>query len=262
MSNPLISIITVVYNGQATLEQTILSVLNQTYKNIEYIIIDGASTDGTVDIIKKYEQHLACWISEPDRGIYDAMNKGIDKAAGEWINFMNSGDMFYKNTALQSIFTTGDTAHADILYGDVLLTWPVGEYVEKAKSINLITERMIFIHQSSFVKTQLMKERKFDTSLKCCGDYNFFYHCYLDNKVFDYVPHIIATYNAEHGMSCNPVLIEFENAVIHNENHKIKWKIKYMWTCLRYFISQFCKKIFPNKLVLWIKKRNIRLFVS
>jgi glycosyltransferase involved in cell wall biosynthesis len=73
MNMPLISIITVVYNSASTLEQTILSVINQTYKNIEYIIIDGGSTDGTVDIIKKYENHLAYWVSEPDKGIYDAM---------------------------------------------------------------------------------------------------------------------------------------------------------------------------------------------
>ncbi len=93
-NKPLISIITVVYNGEKFLEKTIQSVINQTYKNIEYIIIDGGSTDGTVDIIKKYEDQIDYWVSERDGGIYDAMNKGIDKANGVGLLFLNAGDYF------------------------------------------------------------------------------------------------------------------------------------------------------------------------
>jgi glycosyltransferase involved in cell wall biosynthesis len=90
---PLISIVTVVFNGEKYLEETIQSVLNQTYDNVEYIIIDGGSTDGTVDILKRYDDKIDYWVSEKDSGIYDAMNKGIDVATGQWINFINIGDL-------------------------------------------------------------------------------------------------------------------------------------------------------------------------
>ena len=103
-NNPLISVVTVSYNAVSVIEQTIFSVINQTYPNVEYIIIDGGSTDGTVDIIKKYADKITYWVSEPDKGIYDAMNKGIELATGEWINFMNAGDSFYSFSILELIF--------------------------------------------------------------------------------------------------------------------------------------------------------------
>lgn len=93
-SLPIISVITVTYNCCDTIEQTILNVLKQTYLYLEYIVIDGGSTDGTVDVIKKYAHKLAYWVSEPDKGIYDAMNKGTLAATGEWLLFRNSGDFF------------------------------------------------------------------------------------------------------------------------------------------------------------------------
>ena len=102
-NSPLISIITVVYNGEQFLEETIQSVINQTYKNIEYIIVDGGSTDGTVDIIKKYENNILYWVSEKDAGIYDAMNKGIDGASGNFAIFMNGGDKFYENDTIAKV---------------------------------------------------------------------------------------------------------------------------------------------------------------
>ena len=104
MEIPLISIITVVRNDVVHIEQTMLSVLGQTYGNVEYIVIDGGSTDGTVDIIKKYADKLAYWVSEPDGGIYPAMNKGLQHATGEWVNFMNSGDSFADENVLEEVF--------------------------------------------------------------------------------------------------------------------------------------------------------------
>lgn len=113
---PKLSVITIVYNNAKDIERTMLSVLNQSYKNIEYIVIDGASTDGTLQIIKKYENRLAKLISEKDKGIYDAMNKGLAQATGDYVLFMNSGDEIYELDTVQKIFAT--SPNADIYYGE------------------------------------------------------------------------------------------------------------------------------------------------
>ena len=102
-----ISIVTVVFNDKKGLEKTIKNVSSQTYNNIEYIIIDGGSTDGTVDVIKKYESKISHWISEPDESHFDATNKGVDLATGQWINIMNAGDVFYSNDIVKEVFDNG-----------------------------------------------------------------------------------------------------------------------------------------------------------
>jgi glycosyltransferase involved in cell wall biosynthesis len=158
--NPRISVITVVYNAQKTIEQTMLSVLNQTNKNIEYIIVDGVSTDGTLDIIKNYELKIKSgefsnisfrYISEPDKGIYDAMNKGIDLATGEWINFMNSGDRFYDSEVLQNVFNQNFPPEVKFLYSDFII-----EKSEKYKvRVNATFDEGTILHQSVIYKREL-----------------------------------------------------------------------------------------------------------
>ncbi|RZL62144.1 MAG: glycosyltransferase [Pedobacter sp.] len=118
MENPsaVLSVITVVYNDQQNIERTILSVINQTYKNIEYIIIDGVSTDGTLEILHKYKNSISQLISEPDKGIYDAMNKGLSLATGDYVLFMNSGDEIYSTRTVEDVYASADDA--DIYYGE------------------------------------------------------------------------------------------------------------------------------------------------
>lgn len=115
-AQPVLSVITVVYNNVADIERTMLSVLNQSYAAVEYIVIDGKSTDGTLQIIERYKDKLAKLISEKDKGIYDAMNKGIKAATGDYIIFMNSGDEFYSNGTVAEVFASAEGA--DIYYGE------------------------------------------------------------------------------------------------------------------------------------------------
>lgn len=113
---PTLSVITVVYNNVADIGRTLLSVLNQTYKQIEYIVVDGGSTDGTLEIINTYNNRIAKLVTEPDKGIYDAMNKGLALATGDYVIFMNSGDEFYANNTVGKVFAAADGA--DIYYGE------------------------------------------------------------------------------------------------------------------------------------------------
>ncbi len=169
-NQPLISIITVVYNGKAFLEQTIQSVVNQSYKNIEYIIIDGGSTDGTVDIIKKYEDNIDYWISEKDDGIYDAMNKGLKVSTGKGVLFLNAGDYF-----------VGDVLIDDIIIPSFL---PVkyknnfGKLIDA--KIKNCKQGIPNSHQGIIFENRGLK---YDLSYKIASDYDYFLKHGYDNSL-------------------------------------------------------------------------------
>lgn len=146
----LITIVTVCYNDAANIEKTIKSVIGQTLKSIEYIVIDGGSSDGTYEIIKSYADKITVFISEKDNGIYDAMNKGIRLAKGEWINFMNSGDVFASNDILEKIVSSGLMNKCSFIYSDF--------YIEKKNSKRLIRQdydKGKVLHQSTIYKRSL-----------------------------------------------------------------------------------------------------------
>jgi glycosyltransferase involved in cell wall biosynthesis len=149
---PLISVITVVFNGAQYLENTIRSVVGQVYANVEYIIIDGGSTDGSLEIIRNYSEQIDYWVSEPDRGIYDAMNKGLDAASGEWINFMNAGDAFHSKNSL--VATAEEFSDAMVCYSDAIF------YLEDDgccyfRQVPCNVAKYQFVHQSCVYKKQL-----------------------------------------------------------------------------------------------------------
>lgn len=174
---PKVTIVTVCLNAVNDIEKTLTSVVNQTYPNIEYIIIDGGSNDGTINIIEKYIDKIKYYISEPDEGIYNAMNKGIKIATGEWINFMNAGDYFYQSQTVSLFIENIKNVDADIVYGDTNCIYNgYGEIIRKPYQIFDIKKHMVFCHQSCFVKTEIMKSHPFSLKYKIASDYNFFYN--------------------------------------------------------------------------------------
>lgn len=253
---PLISIITVSYNAVSTIENTILSVINQTYPNIEYIIIDGGSTDGTVDIIKKYQERISFWVSEPDEGIYDAMNKGIAIATGKWINFMNSGDMFYANDTVEKVVKSLRTS-IDVLYGDTMLKFSWGVFERKALPLCMMEKHLPFSHQSSFIKMDLMKSQLYDLQYRICADYNFFYSSFKAGKIFKYKPLLVSVYEAEEGVSSVNVFALFkELAIITGKVHLFEWKLEFLLFKIRKGCADFIKKIAPDALLDYYRKRK------
>lgn len=181
-----LSIITVCYNAESSIRQTIESVLSQTFSDYEYIVIDGASTDKTVEIISEYRDRIDVFISEPDKGIYDAMNKGIDHASGEWITFRNSGDLFLSPDSLRQFFEQPVPDTVDIVHGDCVF---VNEWGYRREKPSLDYKRgMPVLHPASFVRSRIHKQRKFDTTFRSSGDYAFMYGCFADGLKFEYRP--------------------------------------------------------------------------
>lgn len=176
-NKPLITVITIVYNGEKYLEGTILSVLNQTYDNVEYIIIDGGSTDGTLDIVQKYEHFIDYWISEKDQGISDAFNKGIMAAQGEWIGLLNADD-FYESTAIETVMKSLNNSYGFMFGGCTYIKddgeqtyiQPDSDYTSKISYVMpRIHHPTIFVHQSVY-----STYGGFDLSYKIAMDYDFF----------------------------------------------------------------------------------------
>lgn len=192
---PLVTIITVVLNNYQGLRKTINSVLSQSYKNVEYIIIDGGSTDETKNLLIEYKEKINFTLSEPDNGIYDAMNKGIKHSSGEWINFMNAGDVFFNDDTIKSVVENIDSNY-DLVYGHANLVRKNGSMDLQKASDNLdkIWKRMQFCHNSLFAKSTCLKEHMFNTSYSIAADCEFVVWCFKNNKTFKYINLIICNY--------------------------------------------------------------------
>ncbi len=166
-----ISVITITFNCRQNIEKTILSVISQKDIDFEYIIIDGASTDGTLDIIDQYRDKIDVIVSEPDKGIYNAMNKGIKKAQGEWINFMNAGDTFVDDHTLYNVFNREISPEIECIYGDYNLCFKDTTHHKVAEDPHTLYKRIAFCHQASFLHNT---GHYFDESYKICADYAMF----------------------------------------------------------------------------------------
>ena len=192
MGSPFISVVTVCLNSEKHLERTIRSIINQGYELLEYIIVDGGSVDGTLDIIREFSSYITCWISEPDRGIYDAMNKAIGFAKGDLIGFINSDD-WYVSGALRVICEAWErNPQADVIYGDLINVHKNGSSERLVSCHEDLLERYEMHHPSWFVRRTLHAQEKFDQSYGLSADFELISRLYFLNKTFVHVDKPIA----------------------------------------------------------------------
>ena len=187
------SVITINYNDKNGLERTINSVINQTSNDFEFIIIDGGSTDGSVNIIKQYDKNITYWISEKDKGVYHAMNKGVAQAKGHYCIFMNSGDSFYSPNILESV----SVYQEDIICGKVLRgdsTTPNGHNKDSISLVDLM--RRSLPHQAMFINKELLIKRPYDERYRILSDWKFCIESIIfDNCSFRNIDLIIANFD-------------------------------------------------------------------
>lgn len=245
-----ISVVTVCYHVVQEIEKTILSVLGQTYPDIEYIVIDGGSMDGTLDVIKKYEDKISYYVSEPDGGIYDAMNKGIKVATGEWINFLNAGDCFYNSRSVEDVFSNNISSEVDVVYGYQVHSYTYGKYIRKQLPLSSFYKGMPFGHESSFVRASVMKRIGFDVNYRIAADYHFFFNLYASGSKFQPVDAIVTDFESMNGISSSmrTALLAFRefsmvNGNIETTQYKKGVLSLYIRNSIKRFISLFSKDI-------------------
>tara|TARA_A100001011_G_C14126243_1_gene763451 strand:+ start:101 stop:961 length:861 start_codon:yes stop_codon:yes gene_type:complete len=253
---PLISVITVVVNGEKYLEKAILSIAEQTYDNVEYIIIDGGSTDGTLDIISKHEGLIDFWISEKDSGLYNAMNKGIKLSKGDFIGFVGSDDFLYKNS-LEKLAKVAKNENIDYTVGPVDIIDDSGKLIEKILVLPNFLSKKRFIfdmathHLSFYVNRKIIdKVGNFDESFKIRSDYDMTINVIsASKKKFNFIDSVGSF--REGGLS-GSYKSYFESFSILRK-HKVSM-LKSIFNILPSLIKVFIIKNFPSSIVNFLRK--------
>ena len=252
---PKISVVTVSFNCRDVIEQTICNVLHQTYGNVEYIVIDGASTDGTKEIIDRYADRLAYYVSEPDKGIYEAMNKGILAATGEWIIFRNAGDYFFKPTTIADVFSWYEDHGEELIVGGLRSfkhdSYRDGVYTGGAD----VWQRALIPHASTFVRLSAHKAHLFPTEYRIASDYHFFQQMMLEGADMAIYDGIVALFDAEYGISSRNLL----------QNWREMLQIRKSLGAPAEVIKETkrkCRRLRMASLILDVLKKNRRLYAA
>lgn len=241
MNTKQLTVITVTFNAENCIEKTLRSVIEQTVfdEQIEYIVVDGASKDGTLSIVNRYRQKLSHVISEPDKGIYDAMNKGIRLATAPWICFMNADDTFFDEHTVEKLRLAERPADA-ILYGDWVFVQAHGEQrIGKPNPFWTNPDKCSgigFCHQATIAPTAWMQAMPFDTTkYRYCNDYHFMYRCWQMGRRFEYVEQTLCLFEWGDGFSSKPQVAQR----IFEENARIAhclygyWYWRHRWRTLK-----------------------------
>lgn len=244
-----ISVITVCYNEAATIEKTLESIFNQTYQNIEFIVIDGGSTDGTLDIIEKYKDKIAYFVSEPDEGIYNAMNKGIKASSGEVLYFLNANDTLYSDDVLETVVSVFEKENYDFVYGDLCFIEPDKKNKIKTQNKNLkdtIIQTKAVWHPASFYKKSLFDRFGiYDENFFIAADHDFNMKILTNRKTkIFYLNKTIARFDKT-GISSNKKY----KKILKIENSLIFYKYAFSTPLLK--INYYLKCFFADPLILF-----------
>ena len=216
-----ISVVTICYNSKLFIEKTILSVINQSYEDLEYIVVDGGSTDGTLDVIHKYSNRITKWISEKDEGIYNAVNKALDIITGDWVIFMNSGDCFYRYDVLSNIdfLKYSEASCCGVIYGNGISLYRKKRLLRSGTlpffKNNKIFKNMGFCHQDVFIKSSLAKSMRFRENFQLCADYDMLWRLYKKGYRIVHIDLLISITDLTDSISARNIIQQVhEEAVI------------------------------------------------
>ncbi len=243
---PKLSIITITYNAELFLEQTIQSIIKQTYTNIEYIIIDGKSKDKTVEIIQQHQAHISYWASESDTGLYDAMNKGLAKATGDYVWFVNAGDLIYDaNTVRLLVDSIKTNTLPDIIYGETALINNKQELIgmrrlKAPKQLNWKSFQMgmLVCHQSFIVARKIATP--YNLSYRLCADFDWCIRCLKEAKEI-HNSHLILSRFLEDGISSQnrKRSLKERYQIMCKYYGKVRVNLLHLWFALRFYTAKW-----------------------
>lgn len=255
-TTPLFSVVTVCYNAKIDLEKTVESVISQDFRNFEYVIIDGGSTDGTLDLLSKLKDIFELkgihfrYISESDKGTYDAMNKSLHIIKGEWVNYLNAGDIFASSSTLSECSKYAAKKNVAVYYGNTIEEYAFGRRLIQDNEEHHENAIMPFCHQSAFVRKEIMKTYKFDLRYKIVADHDLFYRLRQDCLCFVHMPVTVSIYNAQYGLSAtNPLRLNLELLKIYHVDKRWYYPFVLSYTYLRQGLVQPLKKYLPTCIV-------------
>ena len=253
MEKFIVSIIVVSLNTKKEFLKTLNSIKNQTFSNYEVIVVDGESKDGTVKEIENNKKLISKYIIEKDKGIYDAMNKGIGIASGDWVIFLNSGDIFFDNFVLDRL-NFFDLKNKEIIFGETIVDNQEIKYLVHSKMFDNKTIIMPFCHQSCFVKRDILKKNNFSLKYKYSSDFNFFFNCYLNNLNF-YKSDVTISIISAGGLS------DRYRQNVFKENYQIlKKNINNRYLFLIYYLRIL--ELFKNLIKYLIPKKVLNFFLK
>ena len=258
------TIVTVCFNCEQLIERTIQSVLSQNPDLFEYIIIDGKSKDRTLDVINQYRDRIDKVVSEPDKGIYDAMNKGIALATGKYINFMNAGDYFVDSHVLENVSNKRGYQDADLIFGDIVVEKYGNKYIYKARPFYEhlpLHQSMGFTHQALFVRTELAKSHPFNLQYKMAADYDMVIQLYREKASFLYLDMPISYYDLNGASVRNNRLHTYETLCIDFPKRRISNIIIANIRSFKFRLKRFvtiCLKVDKKKIIIKKIENNNR----